>query len=210
MVPVQFRRVIFDALHNLSHSSARPTVKLVASRYVWPGLRQNVREWCRTCPRCQTAKEARHVKSPVLEIPPASHRFGSIHVDLVGPLPLSDGCRYLLTFVDRFTRWPEALPVPDMQSTTCCNAFIHHWLPRFGIPDDIVTDRRSQFVGGAWRELMSSLGIQTHSTTAYHPQSNGLVERMHRQLKGAIRARLTDSSWPDSLPLVLLGLRSAG
>ena len=56
---------------------------------------------------------------------------------------------------------------------------------------------------------MSSLGVTSFSTTAYHPQCNGLVERMHRQLKGAIRARLSGTNWRACLPLVLLGLRSA-
>ena len=56
---------------------------------------------------------------------------------------------------------------------------------------------------------MKALGIQTISTTAYHPQSNGLVERMHRQLKASIRTRLSDSDWYSALPFVLLGLRSA-
>ena len=82
-------------------------------------------------------------------------------------------------------------------------------MPRYGIPDEVVTDRGSQFIGGAWKELMVSLGIRSLATTAYHPQCNGMVERMHRQLKAAIRARLVDSTWQDCLPLVLLGLRSA-
>ena len=56
---------------------------------------------------------------------------------------------------------------------------------------------------------MTSLGVKTLSTTAYHPQCNGLVERLHRTLKAAIRARLVDSDWQSALPLVLLGLRSA-
>ena len=124
-------------------------------------------------------------------------------------MPDSEGCRYLLTFVDRFTRWPEAFPVQDMSSTTCARVFIRQWLPRYGIPDDNVTDRGSQFLGGAWKELMLLLGIHTMATTAYHPQCNGLVERMHRQLKASVRARLVDSGWQDCLPLVLLGLRSA-
>ena len=64
-------------------------------------------------------------------------------------------------------------------------------------------------MGGCWRELMTTLGVTSHATTAYHPQCNGSIERMHRQLKGAIRARLQDSNWIDWLPLVLLGLRSA-
>ena len=209
LVPLQFRRRIFDALHGLSHGGTRPTLKLVSTRFVWPGMRKQVREWCHTCLPCQSAKIGRHTKSPVQVIPPAKRRFGSIQVDLVGPLPDSDGCRYLLTIVDRYTRWPEAYPLPDMMSATCAKVFIRQYLPRFGIPDDIITDRGTQFVGGAWKELMNSMGIQSHTTTAYHPQGNGLVERMHRQLKGSLRARLVDSSWQDCLPLVLLGLRSA-
>ena len=143
-------------------------------------------------------------------LPPAERRFGSIHVDLVGPLPEAEGgYKYLLMIVDRFSRWPEAYPLKDMTSQSCCRAFILNWLPCFGIPDTIVTDRGSQFIGGAWKELMLSLGVTSLSTTAYHPQCNGLVERMHCQLKGAIRARLTSANWCDCLPLVLLGLRSA-
>ena len=208
-VPLQFRRPVFDALHGLSHGGTRPTLKLLSRRYVWPGMRKDIREWCRTCVPCQASKVGRHTKAPVTVLPPAQRRFGSVHVDLVGPLPESDGCKYLLTFVDRFTRWPEVFPVPDMSSTTCAKTFIRHWLPRFGIPDSIVTDRGTQFVGGSWKDLMSSLGVQTFATTAYHPQCNGLVERMHRDLKASVRARLVDSSWQDCLPLVLLGLRSA-
>ena len=142
-------------------------------------------------------------------IPPALRRFGSIHVDLVGPLPASRGFKYLMTVVDRFSRWPEVYPLVEMSSQACCEAFIQNWLPRFGIPDVVVTDRGSQFVAGKWKERMTALGIQTLATTAYHPQCNGLVERMHRQLKASITARLTNSDWFSCLPFVLLGLRSA-
>ena len=60
-----------------------------------------------------------------------------------------------------------------------------------------------------WKSLLLQLGIEVATTTAYHPQANGLVERMHRQLKAALKARLTDGAWMDELPIVLLGLRSA-
>ena len=181
LVPLNFRRPVIDALHGLSHGGTRPTIKLICSRFVWPGIRQDIRRWCRTCLPCQRSKTSHHVKIPTTILPPASHRFGSIHVDLVGPLPDSHGHRYLLTIVDCFSRWPEAYPLVDMSSKASCEAFIHQWLPRFGIPDDIITDRGSQFVSGTWKEMMSALGIKTLSTTAYHPQCNGLVEQMHRQ-----------------------------
>ena len=53
LVPAAFRRKIFDAFHSLSHAGARPTIRLVAERFVWPGLRKDVREWCRQCHDCQ-------------------------------------------------------------------------------------------------------------------------------------------------------------
>ena len=103
LVPLQFRRSVFDALHGLSHGGTRPTLKLICRRFVWPGIRKDIREWCRTCLPCQTSKVGRHTKAALQVLPPAKCRFGSVHVDLVGSLPDSDGCKYLLTFMDRFT-----------------------------------------------------------------------------------------------------------
>ena len=74
---------------------------------------------------------------------------------------------------------------------------------------DITSDRGPQFTSDIWRALSETLGAKLHRTTAYHPQSNGLVERFHRSLKAALRARLTSSSWMDDLPWVMLGLRTA-
>ena len=88
-------------------------------------------------------------------------------------------------------------------------AFIRHWLPCYGVPDMVVTDRGAQFTGSFSKTLLEQFGIASLSTTAYHPQANGLVEGMHCQLKGALKARLNDAAWMDELPLVLLGMRSA-
>ena len=131
MIPPAFRRPIFDAVHGLSHCGTRPTIKMLVSRFVWPLMQKNIREWCRACIPCQTSKIGSHTKAPVTVYPPADRRFGSIHVDLVGPLPESEGCKYLLTVVDRFSRWPEAFPLPDMSSVTCSKIFVRCWLPRY-------------------------------------------------------------------------------
>ena len=79
---------------------------------------------------------------------------------------------------------------------------------RFGAPSQIVTDRGRQFESGLWKALTTLLGVKRTCTTAYHPQSNGMVERLHRQLKAALKAH-GNTSWMDSLPLVLLGIRTA-
>jgi hypothetical protein len=100
-------------------------------------------------------------------------------------------------------------PLKDISTSSCLLAFTAGWISRFGVPDDITSDRGTQFTAGVWTDFCKRLGIKHHLTTAYHPQANGLVERFHRQLKEALRARAAGDKWMDSLPWVLLGLRSA-
>ena len=208
VVPTEWTRRVFDAVHGLSHAGARPCQRAIAKRFVWHSMKKNVRQWCKECHPCQASKIHRHIRAPLETRPPPDRRFGSIHVDLVGPLPVSEGCDYLFTIVDRFTRWPEAIPITGALASTCAKALIRHWISRHGIPDDITSDRGPQFTSHLWSELNSILGISASTTTAYHPQANGMVERMHRQLKAALEARLTGANWMDELPIVLLGLRS--
>ena len=130
-------------------------------------------------------------------------------MDLVGPLPPSDGFTHLLTIVDSFSRWPEAVPLNNISTVACARALIYHWISRFGIPMDMSSDRESQFTSQLWSSVAKLLGITLHHTTAYHPQANGLVERFHRHLKTSLRARLTGPQWAQVLPWVLLGIRTA-
>ena len=97
----------------------------------------------------------------------------------------------------------------EMKAEDCAKAFLRHWIARYGVPGDLTSDRGRQFTSHLWQNLNVLLGISANTTTAYHPQANGMVERMHRQLKEALKARLTDSNWMNELPLVLLGIRTS-
>ena len=207
-VPEGFRRTVFHALHDLSHPGRRASARLVSGRFVWHGLNRDVVAWAAACVACQRAKIHRHVRSAPEKIPIPDSRFQSINIDLVGPLPPSQGFTHLLTVVDRFSRWPEAIPIAATDTTSVARAFVAQWVSRFGVPGEIISDRGSQFVSQLWTNIAQSLGTTLHQTTAYHPQSNGLVERFHRQLKASLIARLTSPSWIDQLPWVLLGIRS--
>jgi hypothetical protein len=99
-----------------------------------------------------------------------------------------------------------------MRSTTavdCANTVIAAWVSQFGVTDVVTSDRGPQFTSAAWAALCDKLNILHHQTTAYHPQSNGMVERFHRQLKDALWARECGAEWAAHLPWVLLGLRAA-
>ena len=97
----------------------------------------------------------------------------------MGPLPPSREFTYLLTCVDRFTRWPEAIHLTDITAETVAQAFLSGWISRFGVPSTIITDRGRQFESRLWTSLMTLLGTKRSRTTAYYPQTNGMVERFH-------------------------------
>ena len=147
--------------------------------------------------------------SPLQSFPVPSSRFQHLHVDIVGPLPPSRGCSYLFTVIDWFTHWPEAIPMADCTAETCAQAFLSGWIARFGVPASITSDRGCQFISELWNDLLHLLGIKPTHTMSYHPQANGMIERMHRQLKASLKARLTTSSWCTQLPIVLLGMCAA-
>ncbi|XP_055603905.1 protein NYNRIN-like [Uranotaenia lowii] len=129
-------------------------------------------------------------------------------MDLVGPLPPSEGNMYCLTIIDKFTRWPEIFPLPIMTAITVARAFINGWIARFGVPTHVTTDCGRQFESELFNTLTKLLGITHLRTTPYHPQANGQIERTHRQLKAAIMCH-QHSRWTEVLPIVLLGMRSS-
>ncbi len=187
----------------------KATQRLITARFTWPHIKRDVRQWTKACTSCQRAKVNKHTSTPLSTFALPSARFDAIHLDLVGPLPHSNGYTYLLTVIDRFTRWPEAFPLPNITAETVARTFLQGWVVRFGIPTTITTDRGSQFESGLWSDLMEVLGTKRLRTTAYHPQANGLVERFHRQLKGALMCHKPQDQWTEALPWALLGIRSA-
>lgn len=157
---------------------------------------------------CQRAKIQRHNRNLPEHIRIPDSRFYQVHLDIIGPLPLSHEYQYCLTAIDRFTRWPETIPIRDINADTIVNAFYATWISRFGAPAIVTTDRGSQFESRLFQALIQLIGARRTRTTAYHPASNGMVERFHRSLKSAIRCHAT-TEWIDVLPTVLLGLRAS-
>lgn len=207
-VPRSMRLEVFKTLHFFSHPGIYASIDLIAKRFVWPGMRKDIRSMVRSCVKCQRAKINKHTKSPIGTFAEPDARFAHIHIDFIGPLPPSDGNQYCMTIIDRFTRWPEVIPTPDMTAETAARALLHGWISRFGCPVTLTSDQGKSFESNLFQELIRTLGCNRIRTCAYHPQSNGLIERFHRHLKTSLKAH-NEAKWTDVLPVVLLGIRSA-
>ncbi|GBN19492.1 Uncharacterized protein K02A2.6 [Araneus ventricosus] len=185
-IPKTHRYQVFRNLHDLAHPGVRATVRLICSRFVWPKMKQDIVNFTRSCIACQKSKIFRHVHSPLAEFKVPNQRFVHINIALIGPLPSSQGFSYCLTAIDRFSRWPEAMPLTDIRAETVAQALYSGWISRFGVPQRISTDRGAQFTSDVFHSLAKTFGIRLSHTAAYHPQANGAIERWHRTLKAAI------------------------
>ena len=209
LVPQTFYEMVFQKLHSLSHGGAKATSKLIGEMFVFSGMRAYIKEKCRSCIACQKSKITRHNKAPLKSYQEPPKRFQVWHIDLSGPLPNSNSCRYLFACIDRYTRWIEAVGVPDTTAATCARAFMTNIIARFGVPSQIVCDNGPAFTAQLFQEFCSNFGIKLTHSTPYHPACNSMVERCFRTLKAALRAHDNPTNWTENLPLVLLGLRSS-
>lgn len=204
----EFRQAAIELVHSLSHPGVRTTRKMVAERFFWPAINTDSARYAKNCISCQRAKTHIHTRTPLGTFMEAE-RFEHVHIDIVGPIGISNGQRYLLTMIDRATKWPECFPMQDMTAENVARIFYDGWIARFGCPKRITTDQGRQFEAGLFKELTQLVGAQKIHTTAFHPQANGMIERWHRSLKAALMARLNTENWTNELTTVLLGLRAA-
>ncbi|XP_071099126.1 uncharacterized protein [Haliotis cracherodii] len=192
VVPVGLRTQVMKVSHEAlmgGHLGIKKTLDRVMSQFYWPGIMGDVRRHVLSCDICQRTNPKGKVRRiplgqmPLIEVP-----FERIAVDLIGPLyPVTDkGNRYLLTVVDYATRYPEAVPLPRIETEYVAEALFEIF-SRVGIPKEILTDMGAQFTSGVMKEVSRLLSLHQLTTTPYHPMCNGLVEKFNGTLKTMLK-----------------------
>ena len=210
IVPPEFREAFVSNIHCLGHFGRRRTLRSVAMLYWWKGMPSYVAKFVKCCDACQRNKPCKRLKrTPVKFF--ATARFKIVHIDFVGPFkPSNKGHNYLLTMMDRYSRWLEAIPMRDPTAHTCAQMFVSSWICRHGIPEAVLTDQGGHFESQLFNEVLSKFGITRMRTTAYHPQTNGALERAHGTLKNSLRCLVNQfHDWEERLPLALFAMRTA-
>ena len=187
VIPESMREEVLREHHSnplAGHLRGERYYNNIRKRYFWPGMMKDVIHFEQSCETCQAGKqELWRQKAPLqLSQLPKKPRQ-SWAVDYITNLPITvNGNKHILVFVDTFSRWPEVISVPDLRMKTFVDAFIDVIVCRHGCPSHLVSDRGGQFVGDLAMAIYQRLRVKKHTTTAYHPMSNGLCERFNQTL----------------------------
>jgi hypothetical protein len=174
-VIMSYHDLPFTALQGVSR-----TVEFISKKYWWETLRKDESEFIGKCDACAKRKTGRRVIAPMGEAIVAKEFLDVVSLVIVGPLPLSErGNRYLLTFINHFTRFCDAIPIARQDTETIAREFVVRIITQYGVPKKLLTDRGASFMSGLIKETCKLLKIQKLQTSSYHPQGNGICERMH-------------------------------
>lgn len=149
--------------------------------------------------------------APLRPIPVMGEPFSHILVDCVGPLPRTkSGNQYLLTVMCISTRYPDAFPLRKITAPCVVKSLIK-FFSTFGLPRIVQTDQGTNFLSSIFEQILQLLSISHRVSSAYHPESQGALERWHQTVKSVLRkyCMVTTKNWDEGVPLVLFAVREA-
>jgi transposase InsO family protein len=194
---------------NLSHFGVDRTYASLILRYWWRGCYADTLDYVRKCLICQTAKRdvhSHHAKLRPIEVEGA---FDTVHVDFLSLPETPEGYRYLILFVDSFSRWPEAFATKTQDMTVVADKLYSEIVCRYGAMRRLISDMGASLRSKLVEELCKRMNIKRTYTTAFRPQTNSHCERTNSGLINLLKTHISEQSdWPRFLPAVLGAIRS--
>lgn len=158
--------------------------------YTWTTMSTDIKNYIENCPVCEKTKVHKHTHTPLQITSVASAPFEKIYIDFVGEInPNSDeGHKHIFSISCDLTKYVIMIPVFDCTALTAARAIVEEVCLVFNFPKIIVSDNGPAFIAELFKQMAVLLKIKHTKTTAYHPSSNGSIERYHRTLGHYIRA----------------------
>ena len=204
-------RRLAQELHTATHLGGQALWKVFSDRYSHKAGRPICNEVAQSCPQCQRGSDYGHRQKNTGTIE-SRGPWDTLSVDIVGPLPADRRHKFVIVFVDCFSRYTVLVPASNHTADTVSDALLRHVVPYFGTPRRLLSDRGREFVGDVWGKLTRSMGIQRVLTSPYHPEGNSINERSHRTMNNMLRARLLrdlpSRKWVVEIPGIMLALNA--
>jgi len=210
--PQDLQQEVIEGVHKEAHFGFNKTLAVVRQKWYWPGMTSHVRRWVSICQHCQRAKPAIHHQYRKTNKLTAGRPWQIVAVDLCGPLPeTTRGNTQILVLADHFTRWYDAIPIPNGHADTVATALDERIFSYFGIPEVIHTDQGAQFESDLFTRCCEMWKCKKTRTAPYHPQGNSIVERLNKTIGNSLRAMLAESEhqeWDELIPQIMRTVRA--
>ena len=190
------------------HQGSQRTLARLREEAYWVSMAKDVDKYCRECKRCQQSKLSMPQRAPLINMP-IGRPWQMVAVDILEVPLSSNNNRYLLVLQDYFTKWADAIPLPDQTAARITGELIKVF-SRHGPPKILHSDQGRNFESSILTQTLEAFGIHKSRTTAYHPQGDGMVERFNRSLLQLLRTYVDkQEDWERHLPLVLYAYRTS-
>ena len=211
VLPLKHRELVYEMLHTrMGHLGAERTLQLARQRVYWPRMTADITAF--TQERCRCLIQRRSRRQPVAPLV-SIHTTAPMELVAIDFLHLekaTGGQEYILLVVDHFTRFAQGYPTRNKTARTAAKILFEDYITRFGIPSRILHDQGREFENKLFHFLEQHYGIDRARTTPYHPQTNGLVERMNSTLLNMMRTLPEHKKrrWPEEVNLLLFAYNS--
>ncbi|KAL0181849.1 hypothetical protein M9458_021224 [Cirrhinus mrigala] len=185
-VPHNLRQRIMQWVHtsiSTGHPGISRALRLLQNSFWWPSMTKDITTYVKSCQVCAQSKTPKELPSGLLQPLPIPQRpWSHLSIDFVTDLPPSNGFTTILVIIDRFSKSCRLLPLKGLPtSMETALALFNHVFRVYGLPEDIISDRGTQFTSQVWKVFCKHLDINVSLTSGYHPQSNGQVERLNQE-----------------------------